>query len=135
MVFLSHSWGMGDSSECCAVPCYNNVVVHHHQQQRSSTTSNNSISGSGGNHHHHQHHHGQQQHHVQSDQCVDVPQALQLQLQQQQVSGKSINKKSPTTAAGSEKTVRHKLLSASLEDHHDTDCDEISIHPLNNQVS
>lgn len=155
MVYLSHNWGMGDS-DC--MPCYEPVDVHHRIRTNSAGSvlatnvdrhriyADHVIDGSAAAAadssvaHHHQQHHINGQH-----------RRLEGVLSQQGRVGASGEEsdglvKSVLATGGGAKAeggvvadhpilIRKQTLTpAASEDHHDSDYDEISIHPLSNQV-
>lgn len=148
MVYLSHNWGMGDS-DC--MPCYEPVDVHHHHRTR--TTSTGTVAGVESVNH---------THHVDGPTITGTPsvtvspasllrngvvhcQQLPVgELSRGLVGGgggggaaESDGQKKEVLKAEVDHQVllRKPLTPAASEDHHDSDYDEISIHPLSNQVS
>lgn len=157
MVYLSHNWGMGDS-DC--MPCYEPVDVHH-RIRTNSTGHVDSVN----NHRHVDDHvllrrlDGSAPH-----QATTVPSSPSSNGHQRKIEqaglalgigrgfgpaeglvqtaggGSVVGGGAGGQAAGAvddehNRVLRKPLTPAASEDHHDSDYDEISIHPLSNQVS
>lgn len=152
MVYLSHNWGMGDS-DC--MPCFEPVDVHH--RTRTNSTAGDTV------HEHRSEEHallingtltgGHQQpepaingHRKVTSGHLHLSVELSPTASAAAATGGSVglvksagslsNKKKSSPSEGSEHhLLRKPLTPAASEDHHDSDYDEISIHPLSNQVS
>lgn len=153
MVYLSHNWGMGDS-DC--MPCFEPVDVHH--RTRTNSTAGDTV------HEHRSEEHallingtltgGHQQPEPAINGHRKVTSGhLHLSVELSPTAsaaaaatggsvglvksaGSLSNKKKSSPSEGSEHhLLRKPLTPAASEDHHDSDYDEISIHPLSNQVS